>query len=106
MPRLGEDEGDRVIGVDLVDAEILADLSGNEGRDAAVAAALERCGGRVQGPGGAADLLAVNPNTLRARMRRLGIPFGRAAQGYRPPTTTGRRSPGADNQRGQPRGGD
>ena len=40
-----EDEGDRVIGVDLVDAEILADLSGREGRNAAVAAALERCGG-------------------------------------------------------------
>ena len=40
-----EDEGDRVIGVDLVDAEILADLSGSEGRTAAVAAALERCGG-------------------------------------------------------------
>jgi NAD(P)-dependent dehydrogenase (short-subunit alcohol dehydrogenase family) len=40
-----EDEGDRVIGVDLVDAEILADLSGSEGRNAAVATALERCGG-------------------------------------------------------------
>ena len=42
-----EDEGDRVIGVDLVDAEILADLSGSEGRNAAVAAALEQCGGRL-----------------------------------------------------------
>jgi NAD(P)-dependent dehydrogenase (short-subunit alcohol dehydrogenase family) len=42
-----EDDGDRVIGVDLVDAEILADLSGSEGRNAAVAAALEQCGGRL-----------------------------------------------------------
>ena len=35
--------------------------------------------GRIQGPGGAAELLGVQPNTLRARMRRLGIPHGRAA---------------------------
>ena len=34
-------------------------------------------GGRIQGDGGAADLLGVNPSTLRARMRKLGIPFGR-----------------------------
>jgi NAD(P)-dependent dehydrogenase (short-subunit alcohol dehydrogenase family) len=42
-----EDEGDRVIGIDLVDAEIIADLSGAEGRNAAVAAALEQCGGQL-----------------------------------------------------------
>ena len=42
-----EGEGDRVIGVDLADAEILADLSGGEGRSAALAAALEQCGGRL-----------------------------------------------------------
>ena len=35
--------------------------------------ALGRCAGRVEGPFGAARLLAVNPNTLRSRMRRLGI---------------------------------
>ena len=35
--------------------------------------ALERCGGRVEGARGAAALLGVNPHTLRARMRRLGI---------------------------------
>lgn len=38
-----------------------------------ISLALERCGGRVEGPRGAAALLAVNPHTLRARMRRLGI---------------------------------
>lgn len=32
--------------------------------------------GRVQGPRGAAALLGVQPNTLRHRMRRLGIPYG------------------------------
>jgi transcriptional regulator with GAF, ATPase, and Fis domain len=35
--------------------------------------ALERTAGRVDGPNGAARLLAINPSTLRARMRKLGI---------------------------------
>jgi transcriptional regulator of acetoin/glycerol metabolism len=33
--------------------------------------------GKVNGPHGAAALLGVNPSTLRNRMRKLGIPFGR-----------------------------
>jgi transcriptional regulator with GAF, ATPase, and Fis domain len=32
--------------------------------------------GRIQGPRGAATLLGVQPNTLRHRMRKLGIPYG------------------------------
>ena len=40
-------------------------------------ATLLRSGGRVEGSGGAADLLAVNPHTLRSRMRRLGIDWAR-----------------------------
>ena len=38
---------------------------------------LELTGGRVQGENGAADLLCINPSTLRHRMRKLKIPFGR-----------------------------
>lgn len=38
---------------------------------------LEATGGRVQGENGAADLLRINPSTLRHRMRKLKIPFGR-----------------------------
>ena len=38
---------------------------------------LEMTGGRVHGEFGAAHLLNVNPSTLRKRMRKLGIPFGR-----------------------------
>jgi transcriptional regulator with GAF, ATPase, and Fis domain len=34
-------------------------------------------GGRVGGEQGAAHLLQINPSTLRKRMRKLGIPFGR-----------------------------
>jgi len=37
--------------------------------------ALEYADGKIQGPGGAAELLGVNPTTLRSRMDRLGIQF-------------------------------
>jgi transcriptional regulator with GAF, ATPase, and Fis domain len=33
--------------------------------------------GRIEGPGGAAALLGVNPHTLRARMRKLGLDWTR-----------------------------
>ncbi len=42
--------------------------------------ALERCSGRIEGPRGAAKLLALNANTLRSKMQKLGI----AARVYRP----------------------
>lgn len=40
-------QGDRVIGVDVRDAEIVADLSSAEGRAGAIAAAREACSGRL-----------------------------------------------------------
>jgi DNA-binding NtrC family response regulator len=47
--------------------------------DAVTAAHIRRVlgmtGGKIHGPGGAGELLDVNPNTLRYRMRKLGIPF-------------------------------
>ncbi len=33
--------------------------------------------GKIHGPGGAAELLGINPNTLRGRMSKLGIMYGR-----------------------------
>jgi transcriptional regulator with GAF, ATPase, and Fis domain len=39
--------------------------------------ALEMARGKINGPGGAAEILSINPNTLRHRMKKLGIPFGR-----------------------------
>jgi DNA-binding NtrC family response regulator len=38
-----------------------------------VLAILERCGWRINGPGHAADVLGLHPNTLRSRMAKLGI---------------------------------
>lgn len=39
--------------------------------------ALKMSKGRVNRPGGAAELLGINPGTLRHRMKKLGIPYGR-----------------------------
>jgi len=47
---------------------------------AGIRRALAASGGRVKGSGGAADLLGIPPGTLRHRMRKLGIEFGRKAQ--------------------------
>ncbi len=52
-----------------------------ESLDAVIAAhirkVLEKTGGKVEGKGGAAARLGVHPSTLRARMRKLGIAYGR-----------------------------
>jgi len=39
--------------------------------------ALKLCWGKIHGQGGAGELLGMNPNTLRKRMDKLGIPYGR-----------------------------
>jgi transcriptional regulator with GAF, ATPase, and Fis domain len=41
---------------------------------------LSQCRGRVEGENGAARILAVHPSTLRKRMKKLNIPFGRNAR--------------------------
>jgi len=48
-----------------------------------IVATLERVDWRVTGSGGAADVLAINPSTLRSRMRKLGI----QRPGPRPPAS-------------------
>lgn len=47
----------------------------NEAVSQHVRRALQIANGKISGRGGAAQLLGVNPNTLRSRMRKLGIPF-------------------------------
>ncbi len=46
-----------------------------------IARVLAACGGRVHGAGGAAEILGLNPSTLRSRMKRLGL----EARRFRPP---------------------
>jgi NAD(P)-dependent dehydrogenase (short-subunit alcohol dehydrogenase family) len=60
-----EADGDRVIGVDLRDAEVVADLGTADGRAAAVAGVLEACGGTLDGYAGFAGVPAtVDPPLL------------------------------------------
>ncbi len=49
----------------------------NELNAAHIRRALAMAHGKVNGPGGAAEILGVNASTLRHRMRKLGIPYGR-----------------------------
>ena len=44
-----------------------------------ISSVLEITGGKINGADGAAELLGVNPSTLRNRMRKLGIRYGRKA---------------------------
>lgn len=39
---------------------------------------VERTNGKVHGPGGAAEILGVNPSSLRGKMRKYGIKHGRS----------------------------
>ncbi len=44
-----------------------------EGARRCIEAALTVCGGKIYGPGGAAERLALKPGTLQSKMRKLGI---------------------------------
>ena len=61
---------------------LLTDDERRERDRANIIAALEACGGKVFGPGGAAELLDVKPTTLASRIKALGIvpPRNAAAQ--------------------------
>jgi hydrogenase-4 transcriptional activator len=52
-------------------------LSLDEAMTRHIELALRQTGGRIEGPRGAAALLGINPHTLRARMRKLGIEWAR-----------------------------
>ena len=41
---------------------------------------LSLCRGKVEGPGGAAEKLGINPSTLRNRMLKLGVVFGKGGR--------------------------
>jgi transcriptional regulator with GAF, ATPase, and Fis domain len=45
---------------------------------------LKMTNGKVHGRGGAAELLGINPSTLRNRMNQLGIPYGRKSRKSKP----------------------
>ncbi|WP_462325571.1 sigma-54 interaction domain-containing protein [Desulfoplanes sp.] len=54
-------------------------LSLDEAMAAHIGEVLKQCRGKISGPGGAAEILEINPSTLRKRMKKLKIPFGFSA---------------------------
>ena len=74
---LSYDPGDRRRPLSPMESGLPEALLLDEVIAAHIARILRLCGGKINGPGGAAELLGVNPNTLRARMDRLGVRYGR-----------------------------
>ena len=46
-----------------------------------IVAALKACGGKVFGPGGAAEMMDIKPTTLASRIKALGITNARGVGG-------------------------
>jgi transcriptional regulator with GAF, ATPase, and Fis domain len=67
-------QGDREIAQEMSSKHTLPSLEDLNVRH--IRKALETAGGKINGPGGAAEILGLNPSTLRARMKKLGIPYG------------------------------
>jgi transcriptional regulator with GAF, ATPase, and Fis domain len=63
-------------------------LSLDEVMTAHILRVMEMTGGKIGGNQGAAELLQINPSTLRKRMRKLGISFGRKAKAAKKKPTT------------------
>jgi len=74
FPKRGQAEIQQSEGIHPEEILALDDMVANH-----IRRALDVTAGRVGGKGGAADRLKINPSTLRKRMRKLGIPFGRKA---------------------------
>jgi transcriptional regulator with GAF, ATPase, and Fis domain len=60
---------------DKVESAKLPPLSLDEAVAAHISSVLKLTNGKIHGPGGAAVLLGVNPNTLRWRIKKLGIRY-------------------------------
>ena len=73
-PRFGGDLATRQVDADPVNGQLDAVVARH------IRHVLGTTGGKIHGSGGAGELLGVNPNTLRAKMRKLGIPFRKELQ--------------------------
>ena len=59
--------------VEPVDKTIMTDSERQQRDRQIIIKALQQTGGKVFGPGGAAELLDVKPTTLASRIKRMGI---------------------------------
>ncbi len=83
----GDIGADPVPRAEGVPAPSSGDAPASKSLDAVMAAhirtVLDACNGRVEGDHGAAKILDIHPSTLRKRMKKLGIPFGRNVRSTR-----------------------
>ena len=56
-----------------VESEVIPDKEMARRMRDNMVAALKRSGGRIYGPGGAAELLGIRPSTLTTRIKKLGL---------------------------------
>lgn len=56
-------------------ASMAEDLSHEEAQRQHILTTLQKTGGRIKGPGGAAEILMLNPSTLYSKMKKLDIPL-------------------------------
>ncbi len=75
FPDLGPQEETKEVGVYIPDTPESCNLDQVTANH--IRKVLMNTNGRVEGNNGAAELLGINPGTLRHRMRKLGISFGR-----------------------------
>jgi transcriptional regulator with GAF, ATPase, and Fis domain len=86
LRKLGVEPADHRGGGAEVPRPAAPPCSWNEAMAAHIETALSRTAGRIEGAGGAAAVLGINPHTLRARMRRLGLEWARYRTGGAPLT--------------------
>jgi len=72
---LPSERGNETLPVTEVNGDDLLNL--DEAMSLHISKVLKMTNGKIHGPGGAAELLGINPDTLRGRMRKLGVMFGR-----------------------------
>ncbi len=75
-------EIERIGGVETIHLDIRIIAATNRNLDELISnhikSVIERTNGKVHGPGGAAEILGVNPSSLRGKMRKYGIKHGRS----------------------------
>ena len=79
---IGENQADLLYGTassTITDMDQLPDL--NQVISGHIQRIMGLCKGRVEGEKGAARLLNIHPSTLRKKMKKLNIPFGRSSKG-------------------------
>lgn len=62
----------------VIEGKVGGPINLDEAMAAHIGNVLKMTKGKIHGPGGAAELLGINPNTLRGRISKLGVRYGRS----------------------------